>query len=170
MPCMHLPFHRMSNMPYPSNSSWSDHSNDIWWGVQSIKLLVMQSSPLPSYLASLRPKYTPQPPIVEHPQRIFLPQCKRPNFTSTRNNRQSCSSVCSKIYVFGWLLHRMITSILGLESAFNCIMNENLNLQGCSQIFGVFHPFKEYVSLWPYDLSLICYFVLHSLFETWLYT
>ena len=24
-------------MPCPSQSSWSDHPNDIWWGVQSIK-------------------------------------------------------------------------------------------------------------------------------------
>jgi hypothetical protein len=31
-------------MPRPSYSSWFDHPNDMWWGVQSIKLLVMQSS------------------------------------------------------------------------------------------------------------------------------
>jgi hypothetical protein len=34
-------------MPYPSQPSWLDHPNDIWWGVHSMKLLVMQSSPLP---------------------------------------------------------------------------------------------------------------------------
>jgi hypothetical protein len=28
-------------MSCPSQSSWLDHPNDIWWGVQSIKLLVM---------------------------------------------------------------------------------------------------------------------------------
>jgi hypothetical protein len=27
--------------PYPSQFSWFDHPNDIWWGVQNIKLLVM---------------------------------------------------------------------------------------------------------------------------------
>jgi hypothetical protein len=34
-------------MSCPSQSSWLDHPNDIWRGVQSIKLFVMQSSPLP---------------------------------------------------------------------------------------------------------------------------
>jgi hypothetical protein len=37
---------------------WSP--NNIWWGVQIIKLLVMQSSPLLCYLVTLRPKYPPQ--------------------------------------------------------------------------------------------------------------
>ena len=31
-------------MPCPSQTSWFDHPNNIWWGVQSIKLLVMLSS------------------------------------------------------------------------------------------------------------------------------
>ena len=44
-------------MPRPSHSSWLDHLNDIWWGVHSINLFVMQSSPLPCYLVPLRPKY-----------------------------------------------------------------------------------------------------------------
>jgi hypothetical protein len=62
-------------MSCPSQSSWRDHPNDIWWGVQSIKLLVMQSSPLPCYLIPLRPKYPPQHSILENPQPTFLPQC-----------------------------------------------------------------------------------------------
>jgi hypothetical protein len=37
-------------MSCPPQSSWLDHPNDICWGVQSIKLFVMQSSPLPCYL------------------------------------------------------------------------------------------------------------------------
>jgi hypothetical protein len=37
-------------MSCPSQSSWLHHPNDICWGVQSIKLLVMQSSPIPCYL------------------------------------------------------------------------------------------------------------------------
>jgi hypothetical protein len=31
-------------MSCPSQSSWLDHPNDIWWGLQSIMLFVMQSS------------------------------------------------------------------------------------------------------------------------------
>jgi hypothetical protein len=33
------------------------------------------------------PKYPPQHPIIEHPQPTFLPQCDRPSFTPTQNNR-----------------------------------------------------------------------------------
>jgi hypothetical protein len=43
-------------MSCPSQSSWLDHPNDIWWGVHSIKLFVMQPSPLPWYLIPLGPK------------------------------------------------------------------------------------------------------------------
>jgi hypothetical protein len=39
-----------------------------------MKILVMQSSALPCYLISLRPKYPPQHPIIENPQPTFLPQ------------------------------------------------------------------------------------------------
>jgi hypothetical protein len=40
------------HMPHPSRSSWFDHQNDIWWGVQSIKLLVCRliHSPVTSFL------------------------------------------------------------------------------------------------------------------------
>jgi hypothetical protein len=40
-------------MPRPPHSF--DHSNNIWWWVQIIKFLVMQSSPLPCYLVRLVP-------------------------------------------------------------------------------------------------------------------
>jgi hypothetical protein len=43
-------------MPHPSHSSWFDHSN-IGWGVQIIKVLIMQFSSLPCFLVPLRPKY-----------------------------------------------------------------------------------------------------------------
>jgi len=38
--------------------------------LQMSELLIMQFSPLPCYLARLRPKYLPQHPILEHPQPI----------------------------------------------------------------------------------------------------
>jgi len=34
------------------------------------KALIMQSPPLPCYLVSLRPKYLPRHPILEHPQAL----------------------------------------------------------------------------------------------------
>jgi hypothetical protein len=46
-----LPCH----MPLPAHSSWFYHPNNIWWREQIIKLLITQCSPLPCYLAPLRP-------------------------------------------------------------------------------------------------------------------
>jgi hypothetical protein len=51
----------------------------------------MLSSPLPCHLVSLKPKYPPQHPILEHPQPLFLPQCQRPSFTPIQNNRYNYS-------------------------------------------------------------------------------
>jgi hypothetical protein len=56
-PCIHRSF--------PHSATWPAHLifldlinlNYIWWRVQIIKFLVMQSSPLPCHLISLRPKY-----------------------------------------------------------------------------------------------------------------
>ena len=41
----------------------------------------MQSPPLPRYLVPPRSKYSPQHPVLKHPQLPFLPQCQRPSFT-----------------------------------------------------------------------------------------
>jgi hypothetical protein len=40
-PVCNSPLPHTCHMSCPSQSSWLDHPNDIWWGVQSIKLLVM---------------------------------------------------------------------------------------------------------------------------------
>jgi len=45
------------------------------------------------YLIPLRPKYSPQHPILKHPQPTFLTQCQRPSFTPIQNHRQNHSSV-----------------------------------------------------------------------------
>ena len=66
-------------MPSPSYSSLFDHPNNIWWAVQIIKLLIIQFSPFPSYLVPLRHKYSPQHPILKHPQPKFLPQFEPPS-------------------------------------------------------------------------------------------
>ena len=54
----------MHYMPHLTNSSWFYHPNNIGWGVQIIKHLIMQFSSLPCYLIPLRPKYSPQCPIL----------------------------------------------------------------------------------------------------------
>ena len=42
----------------PIHFSRFDPPNNIWWGVQIIKLLVMYFPPFPYYLVPLRPKYS----------------------------------------------------------------------------------------------------------------
>jgi hypothetical protein len=66
-PSMHLFCHHTCTMPRQSLSSWFELPSNIWWGVQIIKLLIMQSSPLTFYLVSLRTKYLPQYHFLEHP-------------------------------------------------------------------------------------------------------
>jgi hypothetical protein len=58
-----------------------------------MKLFIMKFSPLPCYLVPLRPKYSPQHPIIKHPRPSFFPQCRWPSFTLIQNNRQNYSSV-----------------------------------------------------------------------------
>jgi hypothetical protein len=62
----------------PISSPWLDHSNYIWRGVQVMKLLIMQFSPTSRYLVSLRSKYSPQHPVVKHPQCMFLCVVSKP--------------------------------------------------------------------------------------------
>ena len=55
-------------LPTQPNSFFSIWShNNIGWGVQITKLLVVQFSPLPCYLILLRPKYFPQHLILKSP-------------------------------------------------------------------------------------------------------
>ena len=74
-------------MPHPLYSSWFYHPGNIGWAVQ----IIMKFSPLPCYLVALRPKYSPQGPILKHPQPRFLSQCQWTSFTPIQNNRQNYS-------------------------------------------------------------------------------
>jgi hypothetical protein len=47
----------MREIPHPSHSPWFDHPNNIWWSIQVMKLLIMQSPPASSHFLPLRPKY-----------------------------------------------------------------------------------------------------------------
>ena len=76
-------------MPRLFHSSLFDNPNNIWWGIQIIKLLIGQFSPLPCYHVPIRPKYFPQHPILQHPQSTSLPNCERPSWTPKQNNKQN---------------------------------------------------------------------------------
>ena len=81
-------------MSRPSHSSWFDHQNDIWWGVQIRSLLRS------SYFVPLRPKYSFQNPILQNLQPTFLPHCERSSFIPIHNNRHNYSSVCLKHHIY----------------------------------------------------------------------
>ena len=68
--------------------SFSSSLYSFLHGISSIKV-----PPLPRHLVPPRPKYSPQHPILKHPQPAFLPQCQRPSYTSTQNNGQNYSSI-----------------------------------------------------------------------------
>jgi hypothetical protein len=68
-----------SSLPYglhacTTHSSWFVHKYKILRGVKIIKLLVLWSSTISSYLDPLRPKYLPQHPVLEQARPTSLPQ------------------------------------------------------------------------------------------------
>jgi hypothetical protein len=85
---VHAPPPQPCYMPCTSHSSWFYHLHNSGWGVQIMKLLIMMFSAFPCHLIPLRPKYSPQHPILKHPQPTFFPQCQRPSFTPIRNKIQ----------------------------------------------------------------------------------
>jgi len=86
---------------HPFHSSRFDHPNNIGWGVQIMKLLIMKFSPIPCHPIPLRPKYSPQYPTLKHRQPTILPECKRPNFAPIKNNRQNYNSLRCTLQIFG---------------------------------------------------------------------
>jgi len=52
------------------------------------------------YLVCLRPKYSPQHPILIHPQPTFLTQCERPSFTPIKKTTGKIIVLCILIFKF----------------------------------------------------------------------
>jgi hypothetical protein len=102
----------------PSHLPRLDHSNYTWRRVQIIVrsrtqtmefvccLLKSTNYEAPRYAvfptlpSPLRPKYSPQHPVLKHPQSMFLPYCQRLNLKPIQNHRQKYSLVYSDFYVF----------------------------------------------------------------------
>jgi hypothetical protein len=59
-------------MPHPSHSPWFDQSNYIWWSVQVLKLLIMQSSSASHHFLPPMSKYFPQHPVLTHPRSMIF--------------------------------------------------------------------------------------------------
>jgi hypothetical protein len=60
-----------SYVPCQSHPPWLGHSNYIGRRVQVMKLLIIQFSPVSRHFISLRSKYSPQHPILKHPQSMI---------------------------------------------------------------------------------------------------
>jgi len=73
-------------MPSPSHQPCYDHPNNIWWGVLTMKLLIMQSSPL-SLLSSTWTQISSITPCSWTPSVSVLPWIWETKFhTYTKNN------------------------------------------------------------------------------------
>jgi hypothetical protein len=72
------------------------NSNYTWRRVQIVHL-VMQLSPPHCHFIPLQSKYSPQHPVLKHPQSMFLPLCQRQSFTHIQNRRQNYSLVYSNL-------------------------------------------------------------------------
>ena len=82
------PLPHMRYMPRQSHSSRYDDPNNSGWRAEIIKLFIMQLPALPCYLVPPRPKYSPQHPILKHPQPTVIPQYEEPSFTFIQTNSQ----------------------------------------------------------------------------------
>jgi hypothetical protein len=60
-------------LPRPSHPLWSDHSDYTWRTVKFMMLLIVQFSPPFRHFISLLSTYSPQHPVLKHPQSRFLP-------------------------------------------------------------------------------------------------
>jgi hypothetical protein len=59
----------------------------------------MQFSQISRHFIPLRSKYSPENPLLKHPQSMFLRECQTPGFISIQN-RQNYSYVYSNLYNF----------------------------------------------------------------------
>jgi len=69
------------HMSRTSHFSWFNHASNIWCGVQIMKLLTVQFSPLTFYVMSTSPDCVPQRHVLERPQPFFFSYCERQNLT-----------------------------------------------------------------------------------------
>jgi hypothetical protein len=160
------PFFPYYYMPHPPHSSGFYHSNNIWCWMQIVKLITLPSPPWHCHFIPLRPKYSAQHPILQHPQPTFFPQGKRPSFT-TIWKKQNYNSVSFNLYIFRkqtgkqkiWVW--MAAGISWAQSALNSFITAMLTCYGCLQIFVICHPSNGFITyLYAGTLSCISFMSL----------
>ena len=99
-PICTYPLPHTSHMPSPSNFSQFDQLNSIYWEVQTIKLLSMQSTPVPYYFIPLGHKYLLIILFSKHSASV-PPSVWHTKFHTHIKNRQNYGSVCFNLDIFG---------------------------------------------------------------------
>jgi hypothetical protein len=108
-------------------------------------LFIMKFSSLSCCIVSLWPKYSPQYPILKHPQPKFVSLCEQPSYTLKQNKRQNYNSVYLYIWVAGWRKNdsaQNVSKHSWLKFALNFFLNRILILYVRPQMFEIFYPFK----------------------------
>jgi hypothetical protein len=103
----------------------------------------MQLFPTSRHFISLWSKYSPQHPVLKHPQSMFLSWCQRPSFTSIQNHRQNL------------VLCNIIVTISSVMSIYSCFPLS-------------FHYFILTLSLMLRDFVFLCrhFFSLFVIIQT----
>jgi len=95
----------MSHLSYPCYIYRPSHPplspNNIWWCVQVIKLLIMQSSPAFHHVLPLRSKYYPQHPVLKHLSSLSVRETKFHTHT-----KQQIKNYCFVYFNFKFLWRR----------------------------------------------------------------
>jgi hypothetical protein len=137
-------------MPCPSHPTWLDHSNYVWWGVQVMKLLIMQFSPLSCHFVPVRTKYSPQHPvslayplILKWRQQVSLKR-RQINQTTERHIPEDSNlhSYC----------HKNLNSHLVIFSADMLFCEQNFKpFLGCESARALFHAVLQRLSIFHHQ-------------------
>jgi hypothetical protein len=85
----------------PSYSPWFHHLNNIWWGVQNMKLLITQFSPLPVISSLLGPNILPSTLFLNTLRLRFSLNLSNQVSHPYKTTGQKCSSLYLNLYIFG---------------------------------------------------------------------
>jgi hypothetical protein len=96
---------RQSHFPYLC------HCNFSWWRVGVMSLLIMQISPVSSYLISPWSKYSLQQSVLIQLNSLLIPQRLRPSFVPIQNNMQNYSLQNILIRLLGINVNKILLSI-----------------------------------------------------------